>query len=211
MRNNILWQKWIDPFLDEEDEDEDEDDEEQPRWKDSYEEAIERQEKGGHAGPVLVGPMGVIPLNEHNQPSKVFNFWMGHTNFDITAQIKDIIEKTAGVETLEVYTRYRFRMSIGKAFDELEVMDSIKKVLCPAKPSSAPTTKSNIDKITAHLKNKYKYWAIFTLPDGQLDYCTGDTKDKVQKEIAAYTGKAKILTSWELGNENQIATQTSKQ
>jgi hypothetical protein len=205
--NNILWLKWIDPFLDEDDDDEEE--EETPRWKDSYEEAMEKQEKGGHAGPVLVGPMGVIPLNEHNQPSKVFNFWMGHANFDITAQVKDLIEKTPGVETLEIYTRYRFRISIGRAFDELKVMDTIKKELCPPSTKVLPmSTHKSIDKITEHLKNKYKFWAIFKLPDGQLDYCAGDTKDKVQKEIAAYPTKADILTSWELGNE--ITTKTSK-
>jgi hypothetical protein len=54
---------------------------------------------------------------------------MGHTNFDISKKIAQIIERTDGVETLDIFTRYRFRVSIGKAFDDSETMRNINKTI----------------------------------------------------------------------------------
>jgi hypothetical protein len=215
----VLWKKWIDPFDPEDEinlEDEnDEEEEEISSYHDSYEEMERKQTQAAEhgpgkpnrsAGPLLVGPMGVIPLNEHNQPSKVFNFWMGHTNFDIGEEEKDIIEVTPGVETLEVYTRYRIRVSIGLAFDEEEVLDEISKRLNPEEPKPEINIKgTGLDRIKKHLGSKYKFWAIFVLPDGQLDYRTGDTQDSVKEKIENYPNKADVLTSWEVNNDaNQV-------
>jgi hypothetical protein len=69
--------------------------------------------------------MGVIPINENTASNKIFNFWMGHTNFDITKDIVDTIEETSGVESLDIFTRYRFRISVGKAFDDSQIMRDI--------------------------------------------------------------------------------------
>ena len=79
-------------------------------------------------GPVKIisTPMGLIPIDS-NMTNKLFNFWTGHTNFDITKKIKDTIESTEGVETLEIYTRYRFRVGVGKAFNDSDVMRRINK------------------------------------------------------------------------------------
>jgi hypothetical protein len=52
---------------------------------------------------------------------------MGHTNFDITRRVAETIEITEGVETLDIYTRYRFRISVGKAFEDSMVMRTINK------------------------------------------------------------------------------------
>jgi hypothetical protein len=71
--------------------------------------------------------MGIIPINENTASGKIFNFWLGHTNFDITKKIFDIIEKTEGVETLDIFTRYRFRISVGKAFTDSVVMKDIQE------------------------------------------------------------------------------------
>jgi hypothetical protein len=54
---------------------------------------------------------------------------MGHTNFDISKKIAQMIERTDGVETLDIFTRYRFRVSIGKAFDDSETMRNINKTI----------------------------------------------------------------------------------
>ena len=71
--------------------------------------------------------MGIIPFNDNTASGKIFNFWMGHTNFDISKSIVNIIEKIDGVETLDVFTRYRFRIAIGKAFDDSQIMRNINK------------------------------------------------------------------------------------
>ena len=36
-----------------------------------------------------------------------------------------MIEKTDGVETFDVFTRYRFRVGVGKAFSDSETMREI--------------------------------------------------------------------------------------
>lgn len=131
----IVWQKWIDPFgkdldqsrwTDYENENpdidfhrnEDSDTEDRPIYK-----------QAGETIKVIASPMGIIPYNEHTASGKIFNFWTGHTNFDITKDIMDTLESVAGVETLDVFTRYRFRVAIGKCFDEALVMNTINKTI----------------------------------------------------------------------------------
>jgi hypothetical protein len=129
----IIWQKWVDPFgrdespepeefgnfVEELDDDESEDGEKAQSFLANH--TIRYGVK------VIATPMGVIPVNDNTASGKLFNFWMGHTNFDITKKVAETIEKTNGVESLDVYTRYRFRISVGKAFEDSLVMREINK------------------------------------------------------------------------------------
>jgi hypothetical protein len=131
----IVWQKWIDPFGKDTD---------QSRWTDYDNESLDidlyRNEdsdtedhpmpkQAGESIKVIASPMGIIPYNEHTASGKIFNFWTGHTNFDITKEIMDILESVDGVETLDVFTRYRFRIATGKCFDDALVMNAINKTV----------------------------------------------------------------------------------
>lgn len=89
------------------------------------EEEEDKSSKKASSIRVMATPMGIIPITENTSSSKIFNFWMGHTNFSITHRIAEIIEETNGVETLDVFTRYRFRIAIGKAFTDSGVMKNI--------------------------------------------------------------------------------------
>jgi hypothetical protein len=71
--------------------------------------------------------MGIVPINDNTASGKIFNFWVGHTNFNVTKHIFRILENTDGVETLDVFTRYRFRIGIGKAFSDSVVMKDIQQ------------------------------------------------------------------------------------
>lgn len=135
---SIIWQKWYDPFgLDDNFEFEKENSEEFSNFVEDAEEIAEQeinQEKiknylNNHKFKgrikVISTPMGIIPLNDNTASNKIFNFWIGHTNFDITHHIGRVIEDTEGVETLDIFTRYRFRISVGKAFDDAIVMRKI--------------------------------------------------------------------------------------
>ncbi len=64
----------------------------------------------------ILTPLGYVPLTEYTDTFKVFNFWTCHTNFGITKGVEKIIEDCEGVEILHVFTRYRFRIAVGKAF-----------------------------------------------------------------------------------------------
>ena len=73
----------------------------------------------------VITPLGMMPLTENTAPSKIFNFWTGHTNFPISHKIMSIIENIPGVETLDVYTKYRLRVAVGKAFSDSNVLRDI--------------------------------------------------------------------------------------
>jgi hypothetical protein len=140
----IIWEKWMDPFGE---------DIEEAKWVD-YEnniddinsihdspdnvdeiedEIFEEDEQDNHfkyrrlSKPikVIASPLGLIPYNEHTASGKIFNFWVGHTNFSITEDVKKIIENCDGVEILDIFTRYRFRIGIGKCFNESDTMKLI--------------------------------------------------------------------------------------
>lgn len=124
--SQIMWEKWVDPFGD---------DIEETKWNnyDDDEEDIDslstQQELfKNKSKPVRVisSPMGLIPYNEYTSSAKIFNFWVGHTNFNLSKNIVDLIERCEGVEILDIFTRYRFRIAIGKCFNDNEVMRQIK-------------------------------------------------------------------------------------
>jgi hypothetical protein len=135
----IVWQKWIDPFLGSHYEHTHEtlddmleepsfiNDMEEEKYADqeSQEESLENENNKKQAIKAIITPMGVIPLDEYSASSKIFNFWMGHTNFNISKKISNLIDETDGVETLDIFTRYRFRIGIGKLFKPSDVMSNI--------------------------------------------------------------------------------------
>lgn len=124
----IIWQKWADPFGNDAEEDIDYDpyvgdyEEEYDEPDSKTTEEIHQHLKKTLPVKVIATPMGIIPMNDNTMSGKIFNFWIGHTNFNITSKIADIIEKTEGVETLDIFTRYRFRIAIGKAFEDSTIM-----------------------------------------------------------------------------------------
>jgi hypothetical protein len=130
----IIWQKWKDPFG-EKDDDIDLDDE----YSNFYDDNDDAGDNGikSHIEEivnnkqikVIATPMGIVPINDNTASGKIFNFWIGHTNFDITKYIFKLIENTEGVETLDIFTRYRFRIAVGKAFNDSKVMQSIQDVV----------------------------------------------------------------------------------
>jgi hypothetical protein len=139
--NVVMWQKWLDPFGEDDIIESDFDKETNDNFLDEdieedLQEGSLQKEKNKLDNiinisnkhiKVIATPMGIVPVNENTCSGKIFNFWVGHTNFDITRNIAAIIELTQGVETLDVFTRYRFRISIGKAFNDSAVMRMVNK------------------------------------------------------------------------------------
>ena len=120
----IVWEKWVDPFGDNLDENkwnnyDDEDGDLDAQLELLDQNIIKKPIK------VIASPMGIIPYNEHTAPSNIFNFWVGHTNFNISKKISSLIETIDGVELLDIFTRYRFRVGIGKCFNDRDVMNEI--------------------------------------------------------------------------------------
>lgn len=121
--NLVMWEKWRDPFGSDEEVVQNILSEEESEYDDDPSDIHEPQHPQNIR--VMATPMGIIPVTEYTASGKIFNFWTGHTNFDITEKIATIIEKIEGVESLDVFTRYRFRISVGKAFSDSTVMRNI--------------------------------------------------------------------------------------
>lgn len=141
----ILWQKWLNPYEPPTDEGKllsdvsEQDLDDSAHW-DSYTEDMDEENDGTKDGIVfqstpkaIITPMGMIPLHEKTACTRIFKFWIGHTNFNITPSIANIIEKIDGVEILDVFTRYRFRIAIGKAFKDRNVMQNIQEAVYETK------------------------------------------------------------------------------
>lgn len=115
----IVWEKWIDPFDSEEDVTS-----EEPEDLDSIEDDQILPPHHMIRTKAIITPMGVMPLHDLSM-SEMFNFWIGHTNFSITKDVAGVIEQSDGVEILDIITRYRFRIGIGKIFTDRDVMKKI--------------------------------------------------------------------------------------
>ena len=136
--NMIIWQKWKDPFG-EKDDDIDIEDEysnfyhDEEDLEDEYDESIKKKNiddlLNNKQIKVIATPMGIVPINDNTASGKIFNFWVGHTNFNITKDIFRIIENSDGIETLDIFTRYRFRIGIGKAFNDSKVMNNVQETV----------------------------------------------------------------------------------
>lgn len=77
----------------------------------------------------LQQPQMMIPIDnkliENITLAQNFDCWMGHTNFNITKEIKDQLNRTEGVEVLKICSRYRFFIGIGRMFDFTDVRKNI--------------------------------------------------------------------------------------
>ena len=125
---NIVWEKWKDPY--------DDRDEWFPRIDNKKIEKEEEEEEFSEEDivfeqlpQILMTNMGMVPLDRPPSIGKIFNFWTGHTSFSISGPIAARIESVEGVEILDIYTRYRFRVGIGKLFKDREVMNAIQQAI----------------------------------------------------------------------------------
>lgn len=193
----VRWEKWVDPFKGEESKDEPERSE--GEYMDSYEKTENESKRGRYSGPVLVGPMGVVPLNDGNSPSKLYNFWTLHSNFNISKPVVKALKEHPGVESLDVFTRYRARIGFGKVFDDERVRNKIRKMLCEEKKKEAapvPITVSPLDMLKKQMSDKYKFWAIATTKTNEFKLFGGDTQEFVQTKVSE-NEYVKVHKSWE--------------
>ena len=127
IEKTVVWEKWKDPF--------DEKDEWFPKAQDKKEtedddeEYSEEEITFEQLPQILMANVGAMPMNRPLSIGKIFNFWTGHTSFSISGPIAARIESVEGVEILDIYTRYRFRVGIGKLFKDRDVMNDIQQAM----------------------------------------------------------------------------------
>ena len=110
----VKWEKWTNPFgipdneLDEYTDEEDVDDLDED-W----------QRPSPKAKPfVMFSNYGSIPLNFSSNPLRSYNWWVAYLSWPMTAEDYEGINNCLGVETLDYFSSYRFRIGIAKLCDE---------------------------------------------------------------------------------------------
>ena len=126
---HIMWQKWYDPITKMKQEAQKQNRIQKLQQQNEFESSYDNPQQITSVQPFsfMQTPMGLMPTPIPDIAN--FNFWIGHTNFNLTRQILEVIELTPGVEALNVFSPYRFRIAVGQAFDENSVKTSI-AVLC---------------------------------------------------------------------------------
>jgi len=144
---DVYWEKWVDAYSadvetapmnsSEEFSEEDHDI--------SFEEGIEAEFKKFKNIQTIFTPFGILPLTEQSLASTYFKFWVGHTNFKITPEFYKIISNVDGVESINVFSPYRFRIGIAILFKDRTVMTQIRqKTIDYIKVTkNAPSQKTN--------------------------------------------------------------------
>ena len=151
------------------------------------EDALEKSFLSAMEIPRLVQtPLGIFHYDDKLKPSEKFDCWIGYTNFDITEDIKDKIERTEGVEALEIMSRYTFFLGVGKMFNFRDVRILIEAAIINEEYLSDEeifladeSIRSSVEIIKEQLSSE-KHWAILISADGIIDYAKTDNQNDEQ-------------------------------
>ena len=127
MKKKFAWEKWYNLLDDEVESMKQDITEEPPPFSEEEMEAFQ-----GLIVPQQPPPVGLVSaIMEQNQFINSFDFWVLHTNFDITDEIKQIIESIPGVESITVLTRYRIKVGLTKSglFNNTQVKQMIQGLI----------------------------------------------------------------------------------
>tara|TARA_R100001015_G_C4495343_1_gene71595 strand:+ start:151 stop:624 length:474 start_codon:yes stop_codon:yes gene_type:complete len=102
-------------------------DEEDEEVEEAYESAYDQEESGAMSNPAKVALNSKI-MEDIGMITN-FDCWIGHTNFDITPDIKKNLDSVKGIEVLKIFSRYRFFIGIGKMFNFKSVRNGIEELL----------------------------------------------------------------------------------
>lgn len=134
--------------------------------------------------PAIATNFGLLPINHYNNPAKVFDFWVCHTNFNVSEEVYKIIDVVPGVEALDLFSRYRFRISVAKAFDfhavRLEIENKLRtgekqevkneslvpEVSASLDPLVAENIAAKVDELS---KGGAPHWILYVVPNGNFE------------------------------------------
>lgn len=190
-KREALWIRWKDPIRKLVDEFDDEEDDEDDGFVSAK--AFDRSQGNGNFGPCIIGAMGIIPLHEANSPSTLYNLFLLHVNFPWTKRDLTNIKDTNGVESLDVFTPYRARIGIGKAFTQAKVMYDVE---CALK-ANVPPTSTNVIAITKGMLQKaFKFWSVQIDKEGKTSIFGGESHKEVNAKMCRDKSLRRTHVSW---------------
>lgn len=190
MSRKIVWEHWQDPFLPILEESERLKKQQEDSYDDGYEIKENIYPQIMSRTPIAMTNWGYFPITDINRPGNIMDFWLGHTNFDITNDLYDAIESVRGVEAVEIQTRYRFRIAIGKMFNSAKTKKRIEYVLCTlprlVNMGLPIQTIREINEIHKDLKNNNKYWTMMILPNASVETFSGLNEEEVLEKYTLF-------------------------
>ncbi len=212
MRRKITYMYWQNPF-DPENEEWVEENVAKGYDKDKPWEPEDSREREPHkVRPVLLTPSGYIPLSPYYDFNKRFEFWMGHTNFDIDDDVADAIEKTPGVVILDIVNRYEFRFAVGRLFKGAEVKAAICETLHAVPPRKGEINPLDIrlpkeirDKLDTLEKytREYEMWTVYVLPNGEIDLAVSNDKTEFDHKLQIHKGAQELAGGVIITNDSK--------
>lgn len=210
MKRSLTWTKFKLPQVSLSDtiDDEDEDNDWELFEKKKYKDSIDRLESMGGGSRILSTPLGSVHLDGSEESNKLFNIWIGHTNFDLTPQHYAAMEYVEGVEALQPISRYRFQLAIGFQFDETKVRMRVEEALVGslktdlvevlsvyqlANPTLTKKLSQTLEAAISGIKNKT--WVSFMPPNGEVKLVVSDKVDDEFFEEATILGLAQSLAT----------------
>ena len=185
MKNKIAWEKWEDIDLPPQMELPEEIEEPFSPENQAEEDLISQLNFGPMMpAPRIRTPLGVFSIDDPLRPSKMFDCWIGHTNFDITSEIAMQLEEIPGIEAFKVLSRYRFFIGVAQLFEFRDVRETVQDII-GGESSSISTGMDDVEVIEV-LKTQlmeFKRWAVFCSRDGFIDYIATNEEDDQEFEL----------------------------
>lgn len=149
---------------------------------------------------IMSTPWGPFRVNDKMNPYRQFEFWMGHTNFNIDQAAKDVLDNTLGVEVLFIISPLRFMIAKGKMFEWRDVRIAIEKGLCgkhavdeQIESIQDPETCEKVGKLKEDLIKAYDHWAIYVFPNGKYDFTyIKDEHEDDEGEFEKFTASVEL-------------------
>lgn len=205
MKRLVRWEKYIEPLGSNLDEVEFPGYDELPEDDSEYDDSPKAIIKPGPFKPpnkVIHTPFGFLSFTEHILASSQFDFWILHTNFNLTPLIVNKIEQVPGVETLDVLTRYRARIGIPKTsglFTSEEVKLAIQKAILEFDYKEnilienllindfTQEVVNLVQDTVKKINRNNEYWGMYILPNGQLDITLCNNNKELQEKLNSYS------------------------
>lgn len=162
--------KWINEVEEEEEEFFEEEEEEEHQ--------LMLQQFIGNTRAIAVTPFGSFDINDAFSPLKGFELWLGYTDFSITQEIAQRIEKVEGVELFSLMTRYRFCVGIGKLFSFRDVRRGIEATLNINIEDTLPKA---VLELKESLEQQTDDWLIYVGPNG--DYLSSNSFQSNHRDV----------------------------
>jgi len=153
MKRSIKWEKWENNFV-----------------ADNSSEDEDGENLSTNHVPFIQTPYGGISIKMFAPDKNNLNFWCGHTNFDLQKDFEcKAIDDTPGVEIVDFFSSYRFRICVGLNFNPERVKKDIELRLGCVVPKIKNYNVIEVQKAKLDLQKNGKPWLIYILPNGKFE------------------------------------------